>query len=314
MRDFSTRASQGRRKGSASSAAALAAALLVGAQTALAATAPRETQTAAATGPRPVFSTDAVAAGHEAIELSATLEEGGGLIQLPIRWTITRPTGETVVERSEALLVHPLAPGDYIAAARYGAVRASSHFTIPEAGVVRINFILDAGGLRILPRLKGIAAALPSEARIIPLDGPHKGSLLATYARPGEILRVPAGAYRIESRFLDGNAIASTDVRVRPGYLTAVEFDHIAGLARLKLAGAASARASWHVRDPDGKAVASVEGSEAAVALRPGDYVASVTVAGHVFARQFSISAGETREVLLGDQPATRSLSLGAQR
>jgi hypothetical protein len=302
MRDLSTRASQGRRKDSALIAAVLAAALLVSGQPVLSATTASETSAIETiSGPRPVISTDAVAVGEEAIELSASLEEGGGLIQLPIRWTVTKSTGEAVFDRNEPLSAQRLAPGEYIAEARYGAVLAKSPVTIPEAGAVRINFILNAGALRILPRLKGLAATLPSEARIVPLDGPRKGALLATYTNPGEVLRVPAGTYRIESRFVGGNAIASTEVRVKPGLLSAVEFDHIAGIAKLQFAGAASSTATWQVKDADRAEVVTLEGMEATVALRPGSYVASVNVAGQFFTEQFSIAAGETRDILLGN-------------
>ncbi|NJM30902.1 MAG: hypothetical protein HC855_13095 [Rhizobiales bacterium] len=134
--------------------------------------------------------------------------------------------------------------------------------------------------MRILPRLKGLATNLPSEARIIPLDGPRKGAVLATYQNPGEVLRVPSGAYRIESRFVDGNAVASADVKVKPGLLSAVEFDHIAGIAKLQLATIASAPVAWQVKDLDGANVAAFEGIEATLALRPGSYVASVNIAG----------------------------------
>ncbi|MFN0191239.1 MAG: hypothetical protein ACKVP5_04575 [Aestuariivirga sp.] len=302
MHDLSTRASRGRRKDSAFTAAVLAAALLVFDQPAISATSVSESPAPEiASGPRTVISMDAVAAGQEAIELSASLEEGGGLIQLPIRWTVTKASGEPVFDRNEPLSAQRLSPGEYIAEARYGAVRATSPVTIPEAGAVRINFILNAGGLRILPRLKGLATTLPSEARIIPLDGPRKGAVLATYQNPGEVLRVPAGAYRIESRFVDGNAMAATDVRVKPGLLSAVEFDHIAGIARLQLANISSAPAAWRVKDSDGSNVAAFEGIEATLALRPGSYVASVNIAGRFFTEQFVIAAGETSDISLGN-------------
>jgi hypothetical protein len=245
------------------------------------------------------MSIETVPQGQEGIELSARLEETGGIIQVPVHWLLRNELGETVVDRNEPVAAATLAPGQYQAEVRYGAVRVSRAVTLPEASFVRLNFILDAGGVRVLPRLKGLASStLPSVSRIFALDGPHAGKLVATSATAGEVLRVPAGTYRVESRFINGNAEASTEVRVKAGMMSAVEFDHIAGIAQLS-APVTAEDAIWTVKDSRGIEVVASEGEVAAVALRPGNYVAAVIAVGKTYSKSFSIGAGERREILL---------------
>ena len=111
---------------------------------------------------------------------------------------------------------------------------------LTEGNSVAVNFVLNAGGLRVLPALKGLTVSdMPSKTLVYALTGIDKGKLIAHCNVPGELMKLPAGAYRVESRMGDGNTVAVTDVRIRPGKMSAIEVTHQAGLARLNFVGLA---------------------------------------------------------------------------
>ena len=145
------------------------------------------------------------------------------------------------------------------------------HLTLLEANRLIVSFVLDVGGIRVLPRVKGLGLA-PAQAQslVYALSGPNKGKLITISKMPGEILRVKAGDYRIESRFAAGNAVAVADVHVKPGIMSAVEIDHAAGLARLSYVGAPDANVSWLVTNEEGEALPAIDGLSASIVLKPG--------------------------------------------
>ncbi len=211
-----------------------------------------------------------VAPGREGLQLTARLAEDGGLIERNISWTIRNADGQTVFrsEAPEADLAAP--PGDYAVEIRYGAVKLSSTVTLLEANRLMISYVLNAGGLRILPRLRDMG--LPhsgTETRVFMLGGRHNGRLVAVSAIPGEVIRVPEGEYRIESRFASGNATAVTDVQVKAGRMSAIDIDHKAGIARLSFVGSPSADVQWQVMDQSGQRVAAAQGLAADMVLLP---------------------------------------------
>ncbi|MBC8037628.1 MAG: hypothetical protein H7X89_10480, partial [Rhizobiales bacterium] len=178
----------------------------------------------------------------------------------------------------------------------------SQTITVVDGSKIIASFVLDAGGIRILPRLQGLGLpATPARSLVFALTGVHKGQLIAISQEPGEILRVPAGDYRIESRFDAGNARAVADVRVKPGFMSAVEIDHAAGLARLAFVGAPDAKVLWRVADDRGNAMSPVEGLSADVVLKPGTYTAIAQTGEETLTAKFVIAAGESRDIILGN-------------
>jgi hypothetical protein len=158
------------------------------------------------------------------------------------------------------------------------------------------------GGIRILPRLKNLGPA-PADAQslVYAVSGHNKGKLITISTTPGEILRVEAGDYRIESRFAAGNAVAVADVHVKPGIMSAVEIDHAAGLARLAYVGAPDANVSWQVTDAGGEALPAIKGLSANVVLKPGSYVARAKIGSESLTANFVITEGQARDILLGN-------------
>ena len=184
----------------------------------------------------------------------------------------------------------------------YGSASFSQSLTLLEANRLIVSFVLDVGGIRVLPRVKGLGLA-PTQAQslVYALSGPNRGKLITISKLPGEILRVKAGDYRIESRFAAGNAVAVADVHVKPGIMSAVEIDHAAGLARLSYVGAPDADVSWLVTNEKGEALPAIAGLSANVVLKPGAYVAKAQVGNELLTASFDILAGQQRDILLGN-------------
>jgi hypothetical protein len=311
MHDDSTRALQIRRQKSAKSAALLTAVLFL---TQFAWTdalgAPKTMEESSLAIEAPKFrnqvahdiAIEIVKPGNEGLELTARLSESSGLIERDISWTLRDAQGTVVYDKSTELAAIAVPPGDYSVQALYGSAGFSQNLTLLEANRLIVSFVLDVGGIRVLPRVKGLGLApTQSQSLVYALSGANKGKLITISKMPGEILRVKAGDYRIESRFAAGNAVAVADVNVKPGVMSAVEIDHAAGLARLSYVGAPDADVSWLVTNEKGEALPAIAGLSANVVLKPGTYVAKAQIGNELLSASFDIVAGQERDILLGN-------------
>jgi hypothetical protein len=240
--------------------------------------------------------------GKEALALSARLTDASNNLAADVDWQIRSSYGELLATQTATEFEKNLPPGDYVIEATYGTVQLREQLTLLEGNSIAANFVLNAGGLRVLPALKGVEVnGLDSQTLIYALSGPQRGKLVAHGRVPGEIYKLAAGQYRVESHFGGGNAHAVADVRVRPGRMSAVEVKHLGGLARLSFVGSPTAKVKWDVSDKGGNSIASFEGLEHRLALMPGMYEARAYVDGEVLSAMFRISAGEQRDILLGN-------------
>ena len=240
--------------------------------------------------------------GSEQISLAARLTATSNSMARDIHWQIRSATGELLFDETITESIHDLVPGDYIVEADYGSVHLRETLTLPEGNSIAVSFVLNAGGLRVLPVIKGIIATeIQSQTLVYALSGPERGKLVAHSKLPGEILKLAAGHYRIESRFGAGNTTAVTDVHIRPGIMSAIDVKHQAGLARLSFVGEPGAKVTWEVRSEAGPALASFEGIAQDLALKPGTYVAAAHVNGEILTAKFKIVAGEERDIMLGN-------------
>jgi hypothetical protein len=240
--------------------------------------------------------------GEEQLSLSARLTATGTNLAKDVSWAVRDANGEMLFEETASEATRHLAPGDYIVEAQYGAVGVRQVVTLIPGNSVSINFVLNAGGLRVLPALKGIATSdLVSQSLVYAKTGPATGQLIAHSERPGELLKLPAGTYRVETRFGEGNAVAVTDVKINAGKLSALEINLHAGIARLSFVGAPDASVDWTIKPVQGAAVAQFKGIEKHLALKPGVYIAEARVNGEVLSASFKISDGEQRNIMLGN-------------
>jgi hypothetical protein len=245
--------------------------------------------------------------GTEGFELAARLHDHGGLITRPISWRIfrllTSPEGggELIYEGNTPIADFVTLPGDYRIDIEYGFARFSRVITLEPVHHLSIAFNLNVGGLRVLSRLIApTPVSFRTSHRIYSLSGTNRMRLVAENAIPGDLLRLPAGRYRVESHLVPGNAIARTDIEVKPGALSAVEIDHKAGIASLALQGASGAEVKWQILDETGRIAAITVGSTPDVVLAPGDYQVKAAAGAETLSRQITITAGERLEVRLG--------------
>ncbi len=237
--------------------------------------------------------------GNEALSFNARLSEAGGLITRPISWRIKAFGGETLFARDAEAADLAAEPGDYVVEASYGAVKVERKLTLLAGQRLGVTLVLNAGGLRILPKLREIGqpGARPFTS-IYKASGIDGGALVAITEEPGEILRLGAGAYRIESRFQPGNASAMTEVTVKPGLLSAVEIDMSAGIARFNMTGAEDRDVIWFITDAEGNALPGVPGPAADVVLKPGRYKLRTQIDGAEKASAFTIEPGTISAII----------------
>ena len=237
--------------------------------------------------------------GNEALALNARLSEKGGVINWPISWQVKAYGGETLFSRDAETASLPAEPGDYVVEASYGAVKLERRLTLLAGQRLAVTFVLNAGGLRILPKLKqlGLPAARPFTS-VYKSSGVDGGTLVAITEEPGEILRLGAGSYRIESRFQPGNAEAMTEVMVKAGLLSAVELDMTAGIARLDASGTGEHDIYWIITDAKGKALPGIPGPTADVVLKPGRYGLSTRIDGVEKTSAFTIEPGRVSAII----------------
>jgi hypothetical protein len=240
--------------------------------------------------------------GEESVSLTAHVADSKSDLATGIRWQLRNELRELVYDETADEFSKALPPGIYFVEASYGNAILREQFTLLEGNRLSISFALNAGALRVLPALKDIVTTeIGSRTLVFAMSGPDRGKLVAQSAVPGEVLTLRAGLYRVENRFGAGNTVAVTDVHVRPGLISGLEVTHLGGLARFSFAGTPSAKVNWEVKAQDGQGVASFEGQQQEIALKPGTYQAEAFVNGEVLTARFKISAGEERDILLGN-------------
>lgn len=236
--------------------------------------------------------------GDEEIELSARFTEKSKNYADSIDWKVKNASGEVLFEAAAPVVSFKLKPGAYEVLGRYGNVTIDEGISLPPTTRLAVNFVLNAGALRILPRLpEAFGPALQSTTKVYALNGAHPGRLVATDVKPGEMLKLAAGTYRIETRYAAGNVAAVTDVEVKPGLLRAVDVTHHAGLAQLSTNKRQDAQ--WLVMENSGAVLPLPAGTEITALLKPGAYVAEAHAGGKILQQAFTITEGNVSNVVL---------------
>jgi hypothetical protein len=235
-------------------------------------------------------------AGTESVTLTARLSQSSTRPVDGMIWQITSVAGETLIAARTGELNAQLPPGEYKVIASIGHKKIEEPLTLPQGSKLNISYVLNAGALRVLPRLAmPTAGNLDSNSRIYALSGALKGQLLANTRVPGEILVLAAGDYRIESSLAHGNVSAVADVHVKSGIMSAVEIDHVAGLVNFVFDNGRE----WNISTADGQSVTTLNVGGDAIALQPGNYVAASNGALRNEAIAFEIIAGQQIEINL---------------
>ena len=304
--DASTRPPQYRRQAAGKILPRLAAVLVLMGGGAFASPGKVDETSATSTAPAPFNTQDSTAIssvepGQEGLDLSARFSGDGTSLAKDVSWSIHNAAGATVFEDIASTASVKLQPGSYVINASYGTARVEEAVNLPEGINLGINLVLNAGGLRLLPRIEG---TLPVEvgtiSKVYASSGTDAGKLVATSRLPGEVLKLAAGDYRVESRFERGNAVAVTEVRVKPGIMSAINIDHHAALVHFGFAKDSATPVIWDIRSDTGEALPEFSGLDADLVLKPGHYLAEARSGTSIDTINFTIEPGQNRDVILG--------------
>jgi hypothetical protein len=194
-----------------------------------------------------------------------------------------------------------LEPGTYRVNVALGRANLTRKIAVAGDQPAREKFVLNAGGLRIVPVLatgeraseKLVSFDVESDER----DEYGQRTKVVAGAKAGIVLRLNAGIYNIVSTYGDANAVARADVSVEAGKLSEVTLTHPAAQVSFKLVtregGDAIADTQWSVANAQGDTVKESSGALPSHILAPGTYVARAKHAGRQFKRDFAVKAGD---------------------
>ncbi|MFW6077137.1 MAG: hypothetical protein ACOC71_05265 [Hyphomicrobiales bacterium] len=243
--------------------------------------------------------------GAEGLALAARLDERGGFVTRPVNWTVKRAlggsaaAGEPVYAGEAPAADLALQPGEYRIEAAYGLARVMHEVEIHPGQHVGVTLILHVGGMRALSLVEDqyVPTSISADHRIYALSGRHSGQRL-TATGQGEVARLEAGEYRVESRFEPGNAVAETTVEIKPGILSSLEISHLAALVRVELPRGAGESEAFEVRDLDSDWTWRGRAPGGELVLAPGRYEARA-LDGSAPVVDFEVSRGDSIVVLL---------------
>ncbi|MBL8589515.1 MAG: hypothetical protein JNK46_13360 [Methylobacteriaceae bacterium] len=249
----------------------------------------------------------------------------GGLV-----WRVYRERAEDdgsrplVFESREAAPAAPLPDGAYVAHVAYGLASAARRVVVAGAPVTE-RLTLNAGALRIQPMLgdQPIARNRATISVFVPEKGNPEGKLVVSGAQPGDVLRLPEGAYHIVSTYLDQiapslqatapragesaaprqttNSVVAADLRVPTGKLIEARLAHRAATLTLKLVNAPGGEALpntvFTVLTPGGDVVRELIGAFPSLVLAEGEYVAIARHQERTYQTTFRVTSALDRDV-----------------
>ncbi|MDB5650174.1 MAG: hypothetical protein JWL62_1694 [Hyphomicrobiales bacterium] len=224
-----------------------------------------------------------------------------------------------VAESSETAPAITLPDGDYMVHAAYGLAAVTRRVTV-NGNMVSERIPLNAGALKIIGMLGDtpIPANRLTLAVYVPERGGSEAKLVAPNAKPGEMIRLPEGNYRIVSTYLDNNVPASApahagtpanatnsvvnaEVRIESGKLTETTVRHRASVVTLKLVntpgGEALANTSFTVLTPGGDVIREMIGAFPSLVLAEGEYFVIARRDGQTHQATFTVQSNLDREI-----------------
>ncbi|WP_404403382.1 hypothetical protein [Pelagibacterium halotolerans] len=241
------------------------------------------------------------------VTLSARISDDGPLIPDGLVWRVfdsrVDASGELamVAKSEEATASFTLPPGEYVLHLAYGRAQASDTLFV-EPGPNNHTMTFEVGGLQLDAMISGDVDIPDALLRFdIYSTGPNGRVEVAQNVAPGELVRLNAGIYTIESHFGGVNAVIRTEIRVEPGQITEATLYHHAAQVSLKLVseegGEAIADVEWTIKSQDGDTIFTDIGAFPATVLAEGDYLAFAKLGDNVYNREFEVTPGGPREV-----------------
>lgn len=242
------------------------------------------------------LSTANVVSGAETLELSGRFTENATNYSDSIDWTVKSTTGEVVYSGASVVLTLPVPPGSYVVSGHYGNVAFEDVVSLAPNRSVAVNFVLNAGALRVAPHLTDQAvAAQPCTTAVFAVGGNAQGQQVATSLRPGEILKLSAGHYRVETTFVRGNVKATTLVEVKAGTMRSLNIALHGSLVRLPTLAQGG---TWQISNGAGETLTIAE-DVTELPLTAGTYQAEAKQGARLIAKSFVVQDGVNLQLSL---------------
>lgn len=260
--------------------------------------------------------------------LSASLAGQTQPIRQGLVWRVYRERAQDdgsrplVAESRDAAPALSLPDGIYVVHVSYGLASALKRVTIAGAPVTE-RLTLNAGALRVRAVLgdNDIPRQRVTISIFVPDRGNSEAKLVVEGARPGEIIRLPEGAYHIVSTYLDAiapstqaaktgegsperlvtNSVVTADLRVPSGKLIDATLKHRAATITLKLVNAVGGEALpntvFTVLTPGGDVIRELRGAFPSLVLAEGEYVAIARNDEKTYQTSFRVTPALDRDV-----------------
>ena len=256
------------------------------------------------------------------VTFKAMVSEQGPRLQGGLTWRVyaskTSPDGNSyklLSTHREAMPTAALLPGEYLVNAAYGLSNLTKKITVESGRSLEETFVLNTGGLKLAAVLPA-GEALPESAVRFDILSDEEDQFgnrqtILHNAKPGVVIRLNAGAYRIESLYGDANATIRADVTVEPGKITEATVKQTGSKTTFKLVqslgGEALADTKWTILTSAGDVVKENAGALPTHILAPGSYAVVADHGGSSYTRKFSIESGEAKqiEVVVDDGPTS---------
>ncbi len=245
------------------------------------------------------------------LALSAVMADGGQPLTSGLIWRVfDAQVGDDgsyrlISTSRDAKPSIAMPPGEYLINAAYGRANITKRLTIWPGKSQDDVFNLNAGGLRLYATLA--KQPLLSEQTLTfdvfseETDQFGNRRKVISGAKPGVVMRLNGGTYRVHSIYGDANAVIEADVTVEPGKLTEATVDHQAGKVTFKLVlkpgGEAMADTIWNIYSADGQLVKRSGGAFPSHVLAIGSYQLKVEHDGKELAASFAVEPGDKKQV-----------------
>ena len=257
------------------------------------------------------------------VTFKALVTEQGPKLQSGLTWRVfaakASPDGggyQLLSTHREAVPTAALLPGEYLVNAAYGLSNLTKKIKVESGRSLEETFVLNTGGLKLTAALANGEVAPEGAVKfdILSDEEDQRGNrqTILHNAKAGLIIRLNAGAYRIESLYGDANAIVRADVTVEPGKVTEATIKQTGSKTTFKLVqslgGEALADTKWTILTSAGDVVKENAGALPTHILSPGSYAVVADHGGLSYTRKFSIEAGDEAkqvEVVVGDGPTS---------
>jgi hypothetical protein len=243
-----------------------------------------------------------------AVQFVALLTADGQQIDQGLVWRVFKDVpgdaDELIGTHREAGPTVNLEPGTYIVNAAFGRAHLTRKITVSSGAAPMVEqFVLNAGGLKVMPTVAGkpVTSGAVSYAIYADRDQTDNRKLIMAGAKPGLIIRLNAGLYHVVSTYGDANAVVRSDVTVEAGKLTEASLVHTFAKVVFKLVsrpgGDALPDTQWSIQTPEGLVIKESVGALPSHTLAPGRYSVIAKHQAKAFRRDFAVSDGQSEEI-----------------